>query len=172
MASDVRAAGVLLAAVLAGACQPAAVPTPGDPGASGSVAPPTEAPLPSTATITGSIFVDFHDERSCDEQPAPRELAGVGLTFTDADGTVVRETATGPVERQPIADGCRFFAGYAVELPGSVSYRVDFEPSVPPPARGGYFDGVNQLEPQTITMVELAARGFIWHFEVLPAFVA
>jgi hypothetical protein len=50
---------------------------------------------------------------------------------------------------------------------------VDFDPPEPVTLPGGaYFDGANQLEPQTITFDDLAEQGFEWHFEAPAAFVA
>ena len=134
--------------------------------------------------ISGALYVDFNVDLPCAGQQGPEELSGIDLTFTDATGTTLGRTSTGPLqvrELQPgqpgtegwANPGCRFYAAYSVTSAPAASYRVDF--TVPPPRPGpggGWFQGVQDLVPQTISHDELLANAFTWSFEVQPAFVA
>ena len=133
--------------------------------------------------ISGALYVDFNVDLPCAGQQGPDELSGIALTFTDATGTTLGRASTGPLqvrELQPgqpgtegwANPGCRFFAAYSVTSAPAASYRVEF--TVPPPRPGpggGYFQGVQDLVPQTISHDELRANAFVWSFEVQPAFV-
>ena len=133
--------------------------------------------------ISGALYVDFNVDLPCAGQQGPDELSGIDLTFTDATGTTLGSASTGPLqvrELQPgqpgtegwTNPGCRFFAAYSVTSASAASYRVEF--TVPPPRPGpggGYFQGVQDLVPQTISHDELRANSFTWSFEVQPAFV-
>ncbi len=56
-------------------------------------------------------------------------------------------------------------------LPARDFYAMPFKGPEPEDPMGGYFDGVNQLEPQRITLKELAARSFVWDIKAPPAFI-
>jgi hypothetical protein len=142
----------------------------------------SETPDPDQLRLSGSIYTDFHVDAPCAEQRPPPELTGVELTFKDPTGKVlgtalsglpdVLELPKGPGTETWAHGGCRVFAPYAAILPLAESYSVDFKPSAAPRAPNQpYFEGVDQIEPQTATMAELASRGFRWDFEAPPAFV-
>ena len=133
--------------------------------------------------ISGALYVDFNVDLPCAGQQGPDELSGIGLTFTDATGSTLGRASTGPLqvrELQPgqpgtegwTNPGCRFFAAYSLTSAPAASYRVEF--TVPPPRPGpggGYFQGVQDLVPQTISHDELRANAFNWSFEVQPSYV-
>jgi hypothetical protein len=139
---------------------------------------------PDEIEISGALYVDLNVDLPCAEQRGPNELSGIVLTFTDATGTILGSASTGTLqvrELQPgrpgtegwANPGCRFFAAYSVTSVPAASYRVEF--TVPPPRPGpggGYFQGVQDLVPQTISHDDLRANEFLWSFEVQPSYVA
>jgi hypothetical protein len=142
----------------------------------------TEPPSDQIA-ISGAVFVDLNVDVPCAAQQGPNELSGIGLTFTDATGTMLGSALTGPLqvrELQPgrpgtegwANPGCQFLAAYSVTVAPAASYRVEF--TVPPPRPGpggGYFQGVQDLRPQTISSDTLRANDLMWSFEVQPSYV-
>ena len=133
--------------------------------------------------ISGALYVDFNVDLPCAGQQGPDELSGITLTFTDATGATLGSALTGPLqvhELQPgqpgtegwANPGCRFFAAYSVTSAPAASYRVEFTVAPPRPGPGGgYFQGVHDLVPQTISHDELRANAFYWSFEVQPSYV-
>jgi hypothetical protein len=138
---------------------------------------------PDQIGISGALYADFNVDLPCTGQQGPDELSGINLTFTDATGMTLGRASTGPLQvralqpGQPGTEGwanpgCRFFAVYSVTSVPAETYRVEF--TVPPPRPGpggGYFQGVQDLVPQTISHDELRANAFIWSFEVQPSYV-
>ena len=56
-------------------------------------------------------------------------------------------------------------------LPRASGYRVEFDPPEPRELPGGgFFQGAEDLEPQSISYQELEERGFEWSFEAEPLF--
>ncbi|CAN5530236.1 hypothetical protein BH20CHL7_BH20CHL7_07050 [soil metagenome] len=133
-------------------------------------------------TITGALYVDVVVDLPCAEQQGPSELSGVGLTFTDRTGVVLRRAATGLLQVQDLPPGrpgtdgwantgCRSFAAYSVTTVPVEAYRVEFNAAPPRVGPGGgYFQGVQELAPQAIAHDELAAMAFTWTFEVPPSY--
>jgi hypothetical protein len=133
--------------------------------------------------ISGALFVDVNVDLPCAGQQGPNELSGIKLTFTDAAGMALGSAITGPLQVSELPQGrpgtegwanagCRFMAAYSVTMAPAASYRVEFD--VPPPRPGpggGYFQGVQDLVPQTISHDELRANAFSWSFEVQPSYV-
>jgi hypothetical protein len=141
-----------------------------------------ESPSDQTQ-ISGALFVNVNVDLPCAGQQGLNELSGIELTFTDATGTTLGSARTGPLQVRELElgrpgtegwanPGCRFLAAYAVTLTPAASYRVEF--TVPPPRPGpggGYFQGIHDLVPQTVSHDELRANAFMWSFEVQPSYV-
>lgn len=127
-----------------------------------------------TVSMRGSVFSDHRVDQRCETQAAssmrPDPLAGIQLTFTGIDGSVLGTAVTGSLQWQDLDYGCRFYAEYVVELPESAEYHVTFEP-VPPVGSGGFFWGAEELQPTSITHQQLAANGDTWSFEAMATYV-
>jgi hypothetical protein len=147
----------------------------------GGCADPAE-PATGEVRLSGSIYTDAVIDVPCGTHQAPPELTGVELSFTDTTGMPIGRALTGAPAVMELPKGigtegwahggCRYFAPYAVALPVSDAYTVTFTPvAIDRPAGAGYFDGVNQLAPQTITAADLAAAQFVWNFLAPNSFV-
>lgn len=123
--------------------------------------------------LRGSIFSDFRVDLPCQEQQdsAPEKLLGILMIFRDDAGAPLAETRTGPLESEELDYGCRFLARYSVQLPRAAGYRVEFDPPEPREMPGGgFFQGAEDLGPQSISYQELEERRFEWSFEAEPVF--
>jgi hypothetical protein len=123
--------------------------------------------------VRGSVFSDFRVDLPCQEQQgsAPEELSGIRMTFRDDAGTPLADTRSGPLESQQLDYGCRFLARYSVALPQASGYQVEFDPPEPRELPGGgFYQGAEDLGPESISYQELEEQGFEWSFEAEPLF--
>lgn len=125
-------------------------------------------------SLRGSVFSDHQVDQPCEMQAAnplrPDALAGIRLTFSSGGGDVLGTATTGPLQWEDLEYGCRFYAGYAIELPESAEYHVTFDPE-PPAGTDAYYSGAEDLEPVLVTRRQLAANGDTWSFEAAPSYV-
>lgn len=125
-------------------------------------------------SLRGSVFSDHRVDQPCETQAAnplrPDPLAGIRLTFSNAAGDVLGTAVTGALQWEDLEYGCRFFAGYAVELPEAPEYHVAFDPE-PPVTTDAYYSGAEDLQPARITRDDIVANGNTWTFEALPSYV-
>lgn len=131
--------------------------------------------------LAGDLHTDLRQDQPCEEIGLRPELAGVVLTFRDAQGQEIGATRTGPLQWTPLPPaagteawehhGCRFFATYLAALPVTATYTVTFTPPPPLGARTGTFTGVSDLPAQTATLADLEAQDFHWSFEAQPSYV-
>lgn len=137
------------------------------------------APSQGPDVVRGAIYTEMQGGPPCEPASAPRELAGIRLTFSDGSGAVLGGAITstlvaeklGPAGAGAAGDApCRYASLYEVALPSRPAYTVDFD--VPePPARGGYFSGTDELTSETISREALESAGFTWSFEVPASYV-